>query len=80
MIFEDGTKRVAYQRQTTKAQELGVSNCALCTISDNANKSRIYKITEMEADHVAAWSKCGSTSLDNCEMLCVTQNRAQGNR
>lgn len=79
-IFEDGTKRVAYQRQTTKAQELGVSNCALCAISDNANKSRIYKITEMEADHVAAWSKGGSTTLDNCEMLCVTHNRAKGNR
>jgi hypothetical protein len=34
----------------------------------------------MDADHVAAWSSGGSTSKENCEMLCVTHNRAKGNR
>ena len=37
-------------------------------------------IGEMEADHVTAWSKGGDTDLKNCEMLCVTHNRAKGNR
>ncbi|WP_425574643.1 HNH endonuclease [Streptomyces rhizosphaericus] len=34
----------------------------------------------MGADHVTAWSKGGSTSLANLTMLCVTHNRAKGNR
>ncbi len=35
---------------------------------------------EMDADHVTAWSKGGDTALENCEMLCITHNRAKGNR
>lgn len=79
-LFNDETKNAAYQRQTTKAQSAGVSNCALCAIGENVNKTRIYKQNEMDADHVTAWSKGGSTDLANCEMLCVTHNRAKGNR
>jgi 5-methylcytosine-specific restriction endonuclease McrA len=47
--------------------------------NDN-NKTRIYKPDEMDADHVSAWSKGGNTDLENCQMLCVTHNRAKGNR
>jgi 5-methylcytosine-specific restriction endonuclease McrA len=52
----------------------------LCAQGDNANKDRIYKQNEMEADHVSAWSKGGATTLANCEMLCVPHNRSKGNR
>lgn len=79
-IFEESTKRAAYKRQTEKANNKGISNCPLCAIGDNANKTRIYKITDMDADHVTAWSKGGSTSIENCEMLCKTHNRSKGNR
>ena len=41
------------------ARPSGVSNCPLCAIGDNANKTRIYKLNEMDADHVTAWSKGG---------------------
>ncbi|MBR1755312.1 MAG: HNH endonuclease [Bacteroidaceae bacterium] len=34
----------------------------------------------MEADHVAAWSRGGQTSEENCQMLCRTHNRVKGNR
>ena len=34
----------------------------------------------MDADHVKAWSKGGSTDVSNCEMLCITHNRAKGNK
>jgi len=34
----------------------------------------------MDADHVEAWSKGGATDAANCEMLCVTHNRAKGNK
>ena len=63
-----------------KAKDKGESNCPLCAGGNNANKSRIYKFDEMDADHVTAWSKGGGSSADNCEMLCITHNRAKGNR
>ena len=79
-LFEDSVKKAAYKRQTDKATAAGISNCPLCAVGDNANKARIYKEKEMEADHVAAWSKGGLSTLENCEMLCVTHNRSKGNR
>lgn len=79
-IFEKSTKRAAYKRQTEAAEKQGVSNCPLCAIGNNANKTRIYKLSEMDADHVTAWSKGGATTIENCEMLCKTHNRAKGNR
>jgi len=79
-IFEESTKRAAYKRQTEAAEKQGISNCPLCALGNNANKTRIYKLSEMDADHVTAWSKGGSTSMENCEMLCKTHNRSKGNR
>lgn len=79
-IFDESTKLKAYNRQTKKAKTDDVSNCPLCAHGDNANKKRIYALKEMDADHVTAWSKGGSTDLDNCEMLCVPHNRSKGNR
>ncbi len=79
-LFDEPTKRAAYERQTKAANENGTSNCPVCAIGDNANKTRIYKQGEMDADHVTAWSKGGKTDLANCEMLCVPHNRGKGNR
>ncbi|MCW2982976.1 MAG: endonuclease [Conexibacter sp.] len=79
-LFDEPTKHAAYKQQTDKAKAKGVSNCPLCALGNNANKTRIYALAEMEADHVTAWSKGGDTDIKNCEMLCVTHNRAKGNR
>lgn len=79
-VFDDKTIALRYQQQTDRATAEGVSNCPLCAIGENANKTRIYQLTEMDADHVAAWSRGGATDISNCEMLCVTHNRAKGNR
>lgn len=79
-VFDDATKHSTYEKQTTAAEANGKSNCPLCAIGHDANKSRIYKLGEMDADHVAAWSNGGGSSADNCEMLCITHNRAKGNR
>ena len=79
-LFDEATKRVVYEEQTTKAQATSVSNCPLCAAGNTTNKTRIWKLGEMDADHVTAWSKGGSSSKENCEMLCVTHNRAKGNR
>jgi 5-methylcytosine-specific restriction endonuclease McrA len=79
-VFELPVKRAAYAKQTQAAEGKGKSNCPLCAIGHNANKSRIYKFDEMDADHVSAWSKGGGSSAKNCQMLCSTHNRAKGNR
>ncbi|MDX9976309.1 MAG: DUF262 domain-containing protein [FCB group bacterium] len=79
-VFETPVKRVAYAKQTKAAEAGGKSNCPLCAVGHGANKSRIYKFDEMDADHVAAWSKGGGSSAKNCQMLCSTHNRAKGNR
>jgi hypothetical protein len=78
-VFDDKTKKVAYNKQTQEAKAKGESNCSLCAVGANANKTRIYKFDEMDADHVSAWSKGGDSSPENCEMLCTTHNRAKGN-
>lgn len=79
-FFDDRIKKEAYARQTKQAREQGVSNCPLCAVGNNANRTREYRLNEMEADHVTAWSKGGSSTLDNCEMLCKHHNRAKGNK
>lgn len=79
-IFEDKDKRVAYEQQTAKAESEGISNCPLCALGSDGNKSRVYKFKEMDADHVTAWSKGGATDLSNLTMLCQTHNRAKGNK
>lgn len=79
-VFDEATKKSVYEKQTKEAKEKGVSNCLLCAIGNNSNKNRIYKIKEMDADHVTAWSKGGKTDISNCEMLCKTHNRAKGNK
>jgi 5-methylcytosine-specific restriction endonuclease McrA len=79
-VFDEATKKVVYTQQTKKAQEEGVSNCPLCALGHDANKTKIWGIKDMDADHVSAWSKGGATSIENCQMLCKTHNRAKGNR
>lgn len=79
-VFDEKTKRAAYSKQTQAVKGKGKSNCPLCAIGHDANKARIYDIDEMDADHVAAWSKGGDSSAKNCQMLCITHNRAKGNR
>lgn len=79
-LFDEPTKRAAYQKQTKEAVAKGVSNCPHCALGSDSNKARIWKQAEMEADHVTAWSKGGKTDLSNCSMLCVPHNRSKGNR
>lgn len=79
-VFDEATKRAVYAAQTKAAEAKGESNCPLCAVGHDANKSKIWKFGEMDADHVSAWSKGGGSSAKNCQMLCSTHNRAKGNR
>ncbi|WP_281640517.1 HNH endonuclease family protein [Aurantimicrobium minutum] len=79
-MFDEATKKAVYSRQTRATQEAGVSNCPNCALGHDANSRKIWKLDEMDADHVAAWSKGGATTPENCQMLCKTHNRAKGNK
>ena len=67
-VFDDATKKSVYAAQTAKAEAKGVSNCPLCAIGHDANRNKIWKLGEMDADHVTAWSKGGATNGRNCQM------------
>jgi 5-methylcytosine-specific restriction endonuclease McrA len=79
-LFDRATMRRVYDRQTIAAKAKGESNCPLCAVGHEANCHRIYKLDEMDADHVTAWSRGGATTEANCQMLCKTHNRSKGNR
>lgn len=79
-VFDKATARKVYKQQTDKARRAGKSNCPLCAIAGGNDAKRIWLESEMEADHVEAWSKGGATDIGNCQMLCIKHNRAKGNR
>lgn len=78
-IFDEVTKRATYEKQTQVAKETEVSNCPTCATGNPINKTKIWALKDMDADHVLAWSKGGSTDKANCQMLCKPHNRSKGN-
>lgn len=62
--FTPQMKREAYERQK------GV--CPAC--------GKRFDIAEMEADHITPWVEGGRTSAENCQMLCLEDNRRKGSR
>ena len=79
-VFDDATKKSVYAKQKAVAEAAGTSNCPNCVLGHEANKKKIWPFNEMDADHVAAWSRGGATDIANCQMLCTSHNRAKGNR
>lgn len=37
-----------------------------------------FELSEMHADHIVPWSKGGTTTADNCQMLCRDCNLKKG--
>ncbi|MBR3946740.1 MAG: DUF262 domain-containing protein [Bacteroidales bacterium] len=62
--FDDNTKREVYEKQK------GV--CKIC--------GKVFKIEEMEADHITPWRDGGRTIADNCQMLCRECNRRKSGK
>jgi HNH endonuclease/Protein of unknown function DUF262 len=58
--FTDNQRREVYERQD------GI--CPKC--------KEHYELAEMDADHIVPWSKGGKTTSDNCQMLCIRDNRS----
>ena len=79
-LFDEPTKKTVYESQTQNAKIKKISNCPMCVIENLSNKTKIWDYKDMDADHVTAWSKGGSTDISNCQMLCRTHNHIKGNR
>ena len=79
-VFDVATKKSICKNQTAEAEKKGISNCSFCAIGHDSNKTKIFKLTQMDADHLRTWSNGGATNTKNCEMLCKAHNRAKGNR
>ena len=75
-VFDEKTIATRYAQQTAAAKGSGFSNCPACA---DGGGSKIYTLKEMQADHVTAWSKGGSTTIENCQMLCRMHNAAKSN-
>lgn len=58
--FTINQKREAYERQE------GI--CAKC--------GEHFEFEEMDGDHILPWSKGGRSVADNCQMLCIRDNRS----
>lgn len=78
-LFGNAEKRKAYDRQTKLAKSENISNCPVCALMKGKNSKKIWKLNEMDADHVTAWSKGGATDEKNCQVLCKFHNRSKGN-
>lgn len=73
--FEDSVIRAAYKRQTDEARAKGISNCPYCVEFGGKNATKIYRLDEMEADHITAWANGGPTTVENCRLICKHHNR-----
>jgi hypothetical protein len=71
--FDDNVKRTAFERQHGLC-----ANGTHCVTPGNSDGTKVFGITEMEADHIKPWSKGGKTDADNCQMLCLPCNRKKG--
>lgn len=79
-VFSELTKRKVYSEQTKVAERKNISNCPLCAVGHEANKTKIWSYKDMDVDYVSAWSNGGAIDVKNCQMLCKTHNRSKGNR
>jgi len=62
--FTEKQKREAFERQKGK--------CPICR--------KRFEIDEMEADHITPWHDGGKTISENCQMLCIDDNRSKSGK
>lgn len=65
--FPEKVKREAYTKQK-----------GVCANKACPDSGRVFKLDEMEADHIDPWHSGGKSVLTNCQMLCKACNRRKG--
>ena len=46
-VFDEATKKLVYAKQTEEAKKKDISNCPLCAVGNNTNKTKIWKISDI---------------------------------
>jgi 5-methylcytosine-specific restriction endonuclease McrA len=41
---------------------------------------KTFEFGQMEADHMVPWHRGGKTEAENCQMLCVLDNRTKSGK
>jgi hypothetical protein len=62
--FPESIKLKIHQKQNGK--------CKVC--------NEKFEISEMQADHIKAWSEGGKTTEENCQMLCIKDHKLMKNK
>jgi len=62
--FSDSIKQKVYEKQEGK--------CIVC--------GNYFEISAMEADHITPWHEGGKTNEENCQMLCLFDNRRKSGK
>jgi len=62
--FDDAIKQKVYEKQKGK--------CKVC--------GKYFEISLMEADHITPWYEGGKTMEENCQMLCLFDNRRKSGK
>ncbi len=55
-----------YKKQTENCRRKGCVKLFLLTANRSRAVSKIWKLNEMDADHVSSLEQGGSTSMENC--------------
>lgn len=81
----DGLEKHLSLRTFTDSQKLKVYNaqggiCPRCVSQHKPTATKVWKIEEMEGDHITPWHLGGKTEISNCQMLCKACNREKGGR
>ncbi len=50
----------------------------MCVLKGKPTATKIWKIDEMEGDHITPWHLGGKTDETNLQMLCKDCNREKG--
>tara|TARA_A100001015_G_scaffold216348_1_gene242972 strand:+ start:976 stop:2055 length:1080 start_codon:yes stop_codon:yes gene_type:complete len=58
--------------QKLKAHQIQGGKCKIC--------NEPFDISQMEADHIEAWSSGGKTIIENCQMLCTKDHKLLKNK
>jgi len=73
--FSPNQKREAYERQRGLC-----ANGTHCLSPGNDDGKEVFAIEDMEADHIIPWRLGGKSTADNCQMLCLPDNRSKGGK
>ena len=68
--FDDKIKRKIYEKQNHKCPYCDINKLGHTYPTDKHE----YEYSEMDGDHIVAWSKGGKTEESNCQMLCKWHN------